>query len=78
MARAIRITTPTIRLDLTEEEAQTLKMLAGATLGSVTNSRRKHMDRIWEALVKLGLDKGTLDRYADGDITFKDEKDIPD
>ena len=61
-------TTKTIVLELTEEEAITLRTVTGAILGSYTNSRRRHTNIIFLALRELGLPGAT---YS-GTITFPD------
>lgn len=68
------ITERTVRLTLTEEEAQFLIDLTALIGGSPTRSRRRHNDSIRDALRDAGLDRTLFADDLRGGITALDAK----
>jgi hypothetical protein len=58
-------------LTMTLEEAETLKAVVGAILGSPTASRRKHMDLVYHRLCRAGV-SAPSNSGLDGLIRFHD------
>lgn len=56
MARGERINNPTIRLELTQAEAEALEVVLNHVGGSPTGSRRGLMDNISDALIGAGIE----------------------
>lgn len=75
----VTITTPPVEkivtVEMSEAEAQTLRIICGHIGGDPNNSRRKHIDALYRALSHAGI-LCDYDSYPTGSIYFKDEEEI--
>jgi hypothetical protein len=65
-----------VTLELSGEEALTLGLILGKVGGSPTQSRRKYVDSVYNALHKAGFAPAHDDKeqqYTSGTINFKDQ-----
>lgn len=72
----VTITTEILTIEMSEIEAQTLRILCQHAGGDPHHSRRKHMDALDKALHLAGIlcYEGPGDQRADGSVYFKDEE----
>lgn len=67
MAQAIatkKTVTESVTLNLTPEEAQAIRTLAGSATGDSINGRRKHADSVWNALDSAGVESYDWTTYS--------------
>ena len=69
--KVIKEKVDTVTLELTLEEAATLRAVTGFLLGNIQGKRR-HTDNIWGALAQLGAVVPKQDSPFEDDPKFKD------